>query len=195
MKLVLSNVFTTLFGSSRGPEVAMFKKFQSSWKLIDKKTYDVASEDMFNEHTSVIRIENVNYCKAALEGVHVREDYEEFLKLCLIFLGGANKENASFRAPGAFHHARWLAKAIYSIKIHLFQQQFPLSGKEKVNVKELALFVSLVYVRFWHEATLPIKAPLNDIQLIENLDKYPNTVVAKAASTAFCATFGTSLKF
>jgi len=127
----------------------------------------------------------VQFCKAALEGSHPREDYEEFLKLSLIFLGGDKEARVSFRAPGAFHHARWMAKAIYSIKIFLFQQQFSLTAKEKRNVKELALFVSLVYVRFWHEAPLPIRAPLNDLLLLEELRKYPNMVVTKAASTAF----------
>jgi len=52
-------------------------------------------------------------------------------------------------------------------------------------VKELALFVSLVYVRFWHEAALGKKAPLNDIQLLESLMNYPNKTTAKAARDTF----------
>ena len=43
-----------------------------------------------------------------------REDYKEFLQLCVIFLGVVAAEIISFRAPGAMHHARWMAKAIYS---------------------------------------------------------------------------------
>src|SRR5678815_1290095 len=50
---------------------------------------------------------------------------------------------------------------------------------------ELVLFVSPVYVRFWHEAPLPIRAPLNDLLLLEELSKYLNMRVAKVASTAF----------
>jgi len=53
-----------------------------------------------------------------------------------------------------------MAKAIYSLKIFLFQDQFTLTTKEKHAVRELALFVSLVYVRFWHEAPLATKAHL-----------------------------------
>jgi len=52
-------------------------------------------------------------------------------------------------------------------------------------LKELALCVSLVYVRFWHQAPLPIQTPLNDILLIEELTKYPNIAIAQAASTTF----------
>jgi len=41
-----------------------------------------------------------------------------------------------------------MAKAIYSVKLFLFQHQFTLTNKEKNSVKELGLFVSLVYVQF-----------------------------------------------
>jgi hypothetical protein len=185
IELPLAAVFGILFGPTGGPDVALFKRFQKIWPHIDQTAYEVASDDMFDMHTSALREEIVKFCKTALEGSHQREDYEEFLKLCLIFLGGERGARVSFRAPGAFHHARWMAKAIYSIKIFLFQKQFSLTAKEKHGVKELALFVSLVYVRFWHEAPLPIRAPLNDLLLLEELNKYPNRRVAMAASTSF----------
>jgi len=51
------------------------------------------------------------------------------------------------------------AKAIYSLKLFLFQQQFTLTNKEKNSVKELGLSVSRVCVPFWHEALLGRKAP------------------------------------
>jgi hypothetical protein len=186
MEVVLASVFSALFGCSSGPEVAMFKRFQQSWSYIDQEKYEVASDDMFDGHTTILRAEMVQFCKDALKDTHPREDYEEFLKLSMIFLGGADGEDkVSFRSPGAFHHARWMAKAIYSIKIFLFQHQFSLTAQEKKNVKELALFVSLIYIRFWHEAPRPVKAPLNDLLLLEQLGKYPTSKVAKAASTAF----------
>ena len=52
-------------------------------------------------------------------------------------------------------------------------------------MKQLALFVSLVYVRFWNEAPLGIKAPLNDMQLLELLISYPKRTIAKAARDTF----------
>lgn len=162
----------------------MFRRFQQSWPNIDKAKFEVASDDIFTAHTSALREEMVTFCKAVLEGSHQREDYEEFLKLSLIFLGGENGSRVSFWVPVAFHHARWMAKAICSLKIFLFQYQFSLTAKEKRSVNEMALLVSLVYVRFWHEAPLPIRAPLNDLLLLEELSKYSNVTVAKAASTA-----------
>ena len=185
MEVVLASVFNTLFGASRGPDVAMFKRFKQRWPCLEKNKYEVASDDMFDAHTSILRADMITFCKVALAESHPRDDYEEFLKLSLIFLGGGDGVTVLFRSPGAYHHARWMAKAIYCIKICLFQQQFSLTDKEKQNVIDLALFVSLVYVRFWHEAPLPIKAPLNDLLLIEELSKYPNMKVANAATTTF----------
>ena len=60
-----------------------------------------------------------------------RDDYEEFLQLALIFLGGTPSGGIKYRAPGAIHHARWMAKAIYSFKIFLFRDQFKLTKKEQ----------------------------------------------------------------
>ena len=78
-----------------------------------------------------------------------------------------------------------MAKAIYSLKMFLFQHQFTLTTKQKHSVKKLALFVSLIYVRFWHEAPLGRKAPLNDMQLLESLTNYPNRTIAKGARDTF----------
>jgi len=114
-----------------------------------------------------------------------REDYEEFIKLCIIFPGGADPAEISFRTPGACHQARWMVKAIYSLKMFLFQHQFTLTTKQKHSVKELALFVSRIYVRCWHEAPLGRKASLNDMQLLESLTNYPNRTIAKAARDTF----------
>ena len=58
--------------------------------------------------------------------------------------GGAKGARVSFQAPGAFHHAHLMVKAIFSIEIFIFQQLFSPTAKEKHSVMELALFVSLV---------------------------------------------------
>ena len=47
-----SAVFSSLFGSTGGPYFAMFMRFQQTWPSIDHTTYEVASDDMFDSHTS-----------------------------------------------------------------------------------------------------------------------------------------------
>ena len=64
-----------------------------------------------------------------------------------------------------------------------------LSLLKKRSVKELALFVRLVYIRYWHEALLSDKASLNDLLFLDELVKYPNVTIAKTARNYFQTTF------
>ena len=107
-------------------------------------TQKVSDELAIHWPVSFLQAEVVNYCKLVLEQSHTREDYKELISLCLIFLGGADPTEVSFWAPGAFHQARWMVKAIYILKLHLFQiqHQFILTSKEKNSVEELVLFMS-----------------------------------------------------
>jgi len=89
------------------------------------------------------REQMVQFCKAASEGLHQRD--KEFLQMSLIFFGSEKGARVSFRPPGAFHQALWMAKVIYNIKIFVFHQQFSLTAKKNQSVKEMVLFVS-VYI-------------------------------------------------
>ncbi|KAG7171131.1 hypothetical protein Hamer_G013936 [Homarus americanus] len=41
-----------------------------------------------------------------------------------------------------------------------------------------------MYVRFWHEAPMAVRAPFNDLQLMKVLKEYPHEKVAHAAQAA-----------
>ena len=134
---MLSHVFSTLFGATGGPEVGLFKRFQKQWSFINQAKYSVASDDLFIEGMKVIRKEMVSFYSDAIGHHQPREDYLELLQLCLVFLGGQSEGKAiQFRAPGALHHARWMSKAIYAIKIMLFQDQVKLTAREKSGLTE-----------------------------------------------------------
>ena len=185
MEVVLSNVFTSLFGATDGPSTALFKRFQKSWPSINKDAYDAATDDMFQDSImNRLRLEMLDYLPHTLEVQQPRDDYQEILQLSLLFIGGSNA-STTIRAPGPTHHARWMAKAIYALKMFLFRTQFEMMPRELSNVRDLALFVSLVYVRQWNEAPLGIRAPLNDIQFLSVLTTYPNQAVGRKAHTAF----------
>jgi len=55
----------------------------------------------------------------------------------------------------------------------------------KNSLKQLALFVRLVYDWFWHEAPLSIKMPLGNMQLLELLTNFQNRTVVKTARNTF----------
>ncbi|GBP21071.1 hypothetical protein EVAR_11102_1 [Eumeta japonica] len=71
-----------------------------------------------------------------IETFQPRNDYKELLDLLCIFLGGTPPGGIKFKAPGAAHHARWLAKAIYCLKIYMFNKQFHINQNEVLKLRK-----------------------------------------------------------
>ena len=62
--------------------------------------------------------------------------------------------------PGALHNARFLAKAIYFLKIFLLMEYVPgLTNDEKREVTEMATFISLFYSEWFLRAEISNIAP------------------------------------
>jgi len=72
---------------------------------------------------------------------------------------GRKPHETKFRAPGAMHHARWIAKAIYTIKDWLFWFQFKLTAQESNGLMHLNLFLTNIYIKFWFQASVASTAP------------------------------------
>ena len=79
----------------------------------------------------------------------VRDDHHELIELSIIFLGGDEEKKLKIRPPGAMHQARWMARAIYSLKICLLQSHFKISRKEKQALKDVCLFIATVQALAW----------------------------------------------
>lgn len=86
-------------------------------------------------------------------------------------------------APGGMHHARWIAKAIYALKIWLFQKQFKLTAREEKGIRSICIFVVVVYLKAWITAPFAVSARNNDLQLLQLLIQYEreNAAVASVA--------------
>lgn len=184
-EVILRDVFMECVGPSSGPDIPLFKRFRETWKLYDTTKRSSILSDVAALNDPVIaelRDKAIRFLQGALEGDHPRADYEELICLSLVFLGV--DDGKPLRQPGAVHHARWIAKAIYLLKIGILHEQVSMSRAEKRGVQRGCLFVSLVYSSYWHEAPLPLHAPWNDVQLAATLDKYPDRPLATAASKA-----------
>lgn len=172
---------------SSGPDISLFKRFQKKWPEIDQQKFTVSSDNLYTTTELItLRQEMTAYYNDAIKNQQPRDDYLELLNLCRIFLGSSESTaEAKFRAPGALHQARWMAKAIYCIKMYLFKDQFKLTAAEKRSLTELSLFVSLIYGRFWNEAPVAGKAPLNDATFITQAKNYPNKIISTSVVKAF----------
>jgi hypothetical protein len=96
---------------------------EKEWPTIDKEKYKLGTDD-----------EQINFKENFLDEMCVflydqvlfshnlpRDDYKEFLELCLLFLGLLDPKGVPFKAPSAVHHARWVGKALNCLKIVIFQ--------------------------------------------------------------------------
>ena len=86
--------------------------------------------------------------------------------------GPRGQAHFTMRQPGALHHARFMAKSIYLLKMYLLSDTFPMVRREKANVSRLAKFVFLLYGKYFLTTPLSTAAPRNDIEFWYDLQKY-----------------------
>ena len=56
---------------------------------------------------------------------------------------------------------------------------------EKKGVTDISLFVAIIYSRYWNEAPVAERAPLNDARLLAQIQVYPHRAIGNAARKAF----------
>lgn len=185
-ELLLKNTYELLFGRLTGPDIPLFKRFRDRWDVLEKTSFSTISDDEHLDAWSESkRIQMVLFLERVIrDGAHPREDYCELLQLSLLYLGGWKGNAFRFRAPGAYHQARWMAKATYILKMALFHKQLELTRAEERGIHRLAKFVSLLYVKFWHEAPIPQWASKNDLDLLQALPLFPDKELGSAAEKA-----------
>ena len=108
----------------------------------------------------------------------IRDDYKELVLLAILLLGGSRSDGIKIFAPGAQHHARWMAAVIYTIKIALFAHQLTdVFEKWYLDmVVDLAVFLVLFYVKYWLCCTSPSDAPILDLEFLQLLEKASSKV-------------------
>lgn len=174
MEIMLEAVVTSLLPPSTGPEIVLFKRFRSAWTNVDKTDCLTGlRDDLIANELADVAENIIAFAVRQLEEFQPRDDYRELLQLTIIFLGGTIPRGAfSFRTPGGLHRARWMAKAIYSLKIWIFRNQFPLTPEEENAIRNISLFTVNIYIKCWFSATSARMAPNNDLQLLRDLKNY-----------------------
>lgn len=152
------------------------KKSKSFSDSFDKTQYDPGTDDYAVESLLKNSGESLKvFIRRTMDievskGV-IRKDYYELLELSLIFLGGKltkTKPNI-FHRPGADHHARWMSKAIYALKIFLFRKQFPLTARQKIGFAEFCVFVVRHHIKVWFQCPSPTRAASLDLQFLKDM--------------------------
>lgn len=160
-------------GTTSSPEVALFKRFQKHWKFVDPNKYEPGiATDVVANRVGDIKQETIEYANKHLERSLPRDDYKEFIELVIIFLGAAPARGIRFMSPGAMHHARWMSKVIYSLKVIMFKGQFKLTSREEKGLLDVCVFAVRIYLKVWISAPEAPSAPYNDLLLLKSLIEY-----------------------
>lgn len=172
MELIVGAAASSIFGKTTAPSDPLFQSLKKRWAELDHSQYLRLDIRDLPEHDwlSHLRERTVSYLLNVTEWA--REDYREAAELTLLVLGVEPPRGAHFRRPGACHHARWMAKILYYIKLYMFSQQLELSDDLCVKLQRMVTFVSLLYTSAWLKSPVAEDAPVNDLQLHHELLRY-----------------------
>lgn len=88
LELVAEEAFSTCLGPSSGPEIALFKRFQTNWSFIDKGVFQPITPCDTGEIPLSLFLSSkekvVLFFRKKLEPGHAREDYRELLELTVV---------------------------------------------------------------------------------------------------------------
>ncbi|XP_044591358.1 uncharacterized protein LOC123269562 [Cotesia glomerata] len=172
-ELILRSAFEVYWPTSSGSNVPIFGRFKKKWDEIDKTNYKAGIEDPKVANVVLSKKNEISFfITQCLQLKQPRDDYKEFLELSLIFLGVVPQDKVCFKYPGVIHHARWMAKAIYSLKIFIFRDEFGLTAKELNNLRQICIFTIMVYLKAWFSSTSAIAAPNHDLEFLKQLIEY-----------------------
>ncbi|ESO02774.1 hypothetical protein HELRODRAFT_174188 [Helobdella robusta] len=111
-ELIIGEVFTVLFGPSRGPNIGMLERFRAYWPNINQSNHKPLDDDRMNHSLlQMMRSDIVPSltCFLSADSSYIpREDYKELVELCLLVLSYPMQTDGKyhFRVPGAYHMAR-----------------------------------------------------------------------------------------
>ena len=161
-ELVLKHCFEMKGDKSQSDKLDKFKRFQEEFnaKLNSGETLkhrNVLSVPRLNKITASWRQSVIEFCSNQLIEKQPRGDYIELLELVVLFLGGNLPKNVKFRKAGSISRARWMARAIYVLKIWMNHGNFKICDEELMGHYEtLCIFISKCYVRYWFSLNNPV---------------------------------------
>lgn len=154
-ELVLKHCYELQGDISQSDKLDNFKIFQEQYNVMLESCEEI-------EYRSVVQIPRLekltkpwrqhvlDFCMTCMSEKQPRGDYVELLELVVLFLGGDTITGIKFRRAGSISRARWMAKAIYILKIWMVNLQVKnIDRKLMCHFEKMALFISKCYVKYW----------------------------------------------
>lgn len=181
-ELILKSVFESQLPQvTQSADIPFFKTFQKNWSQINANHFEDGVDDSARFISEDLRehlLETFySHSKSALRG-----DYQELFELGILFLNGDSNHEIRIRPPGAMHQARWMARAIYCLKMYLFRSQLKkLTTKDRKSLLNVCVFLVTQYLNLWMNCTSAVKAAKQDLTLIQTLIDYPIQSISREA--------------
>ena len=165
-ELICGAACKCVYGDTESPDESCFVAFAKAWNGINKESYNLPS--ITSSYLKTLQSQTTDFLTEFLtsEQATLRHDYKELGTLTLLYLGGTLPSGIKIYAPGAHHHARWMSKIIYTLKIALFRDQLGVD-----MIQNLATFLALFYVKYWFCAPNPVDAPQLDLDTLKLLEQ------------------------
>ena len=153
--------------SSISPSPVLFQRFSKSWSKLDLRSPVFLPS--LDPNCDVVK-----HLNKFVKTKHIRDDYKELIELSLLYLGGIDQESITFKKPGASHHARWMSKMIYSLKIVMFSNHPNVDVCQEIvnTLIKYCNFCTKVYVPWWVTCQNASMAPRTDLILIGSIIKW-----------------------
>ena len=210
-ELHIKHAYTKVMMPSNSPEDPLFKAFKE-WFVQQRdavpgfpepgtfRTYDWGVSDT-GYSIGPCRKEEHWFMRQTLDWLqeHLlkdtfpRADYREMCELINFILGGdyvaTSKRKTSFtlKKPGACHHARFMAKAIYLLKIYILSLIFNrLTPRQMSDLERMVLFIICLYGKYFLQSSLAVAAPRLDyefqlqMRMYESIDPQLSDCVLKS---------------
>ena len=107
-------------------------------------------------------VKSLNFCKHYIKSEKVLRDGRKELVAAYLSSGGVK-----IRKPGAIHHARFLGKDIYYLKLQLLSNQIKFVQEDKLLLEEINTVAELIacfYAKWYLQSDKVIKAPYRYIK-------------------------------
>ncbi|XP_044594862.1 uncharacterized protein LOC123272225 [Cotesia glomerata] len=94
MEIIMRGVFEVLWKTTSGPNVPIFIRFKKFWDKVDQSNYKSGIEDETVANTLIEKkAEIFTFINNCLQMSQPRDDYQELLLLCLVFLDSSYEKS------------------------------------------------------------------------------------------------------
>ena len=164
----VSHANKAVFGPTKGPQKAHYKKFKDDWSSLELDTSKMKLFDWIKHAEQSFLIErgkqSLQWAECHLQKrTYPRDDYKELNELIVVYLGGAVLGGFKPKRKGAIHEARFMADAIYLLSMELFSNEYTMEPILASKVHMMAVFIGVWHGPNFLKCGLASTAPANDL--------------------------------